>query len=199
MIFSNFIIKWFLREVTREGQHSERELDRIRYVLEVLLQESEKFIYIVGIFVMFGIFVDFNIFTSFLACLVALTTIRPTAGGFHSSTAWGCFCWTLLILVLAIFVLPIIPISNIVILIVGVLSVSTTFIASPFRSEQMERRADKSKDKQKKFVATIVALIWVGVLFIYQEHFLAPSVLWIIFLQNFLLLIEWLRRRKKNA
>jgi len=163
----------------------------MRYSLQAILWEIEKIIYL------FLIFLALGFHWQFLACLVAIMTIRPTAGGFHSSTVWGCFFWTLLGFLLAFFILPLIPFNGVTVAFVGIASIIMTFIATPVRSKQMDRIADKSKDKQKKYKATIITIIWFVVIFFKQGFFLTQFVMWIIFLQNIQLLIEYLRIKLK--
>ena len=58
----------------------------------------------------------------------------------------------------------------------------------------MERIADTSKDKLKKYKATIITVAWFILIFIYQDFFLTEVVVWIIFLQNVQLIIEYMRK-----
>ena len=187
MPIANFFIVRILNHIRKETEHNEDEIDMMRFSLQAILWEIEKTIYL------FLIFLALGFHWHFLACLVAIMTIRPTAGGFHSSTVWGCFFWTLLGFVLAFFVLPLIPFKNITVALIGLYSIITTFIATPVRSKQMDQIADKSKDKQKKYKATIITIIWFIVIFFNQNFFLTQFVMWIIFLQNVQLFIEYLR------
>jgi len=189
MPISNFFIKRILKAYRNLNHYSEDDVDVIRYGLEAFLWEIEKFIYMAVIFIVLGYV------WQFLACTIVVMSIRPLAGGFHASTAWRCFWWTLLGFALAILVLPLITLSNTLIILIGVFSLVVTFIASPLRSEQTEQIAKKDKDKLKKTLATIISAIWLVVLFVHQEHFLATSMIWIIFIQNLQLIITWLKRR----
>jgi len=189
MPIANFFIPKILNKIRKETEYDEDDIDVMRYSLQAILWEVEKTIYLIIIFSLL------SHHWQFFAAMVAVMTIRPSAGGFHSSTVWGCFWWTLLGFVLAIFVLPLIPISTLIIIMVAVFSVTITFIATPIRSKQMEKVADKSKDKKKKYFATVVTIIWAVVLVLNQANFLAAPVLWIIFLQNVQLIIEYLKRK----
>ena len=190
MPIANFFIVKILNTIRTETNYDEDDIDMMRYSLQAILWELEKTVYMLLIFI--GLSHQWH----FLAAMLAIMTIRPNAGGFHSSTAWGCFWWTLFGFNLAIFALPHIPLNNLTVLLVGLFSVAITFIATPIRTLQKEKIADKSKDKQKKITTTIVTIIWFIVLFLNQDYFLTPTVMWIIFLQNFQLLIEYLKRKK---
>jgi len=189
MPIANFFIIRILNHIRKETEYDEDDIDMMRYSLQAILWEVEKTIYL------FLLFLALGFHWQFLACLVAIMTIRPTAGGFHSSTVWGCFFWTLLGFLLAFFVLPMIPFDDITILIVGLFSIITTFIATPVRSKQMDKIADKSKDKQKKYKATIITILWFIVIFFKQDFFLTQFVMWIIFLQSVQLIIEFVREQ----
>ena len=191
MPIANFFIVRILDRIRKETEYDEDDVDMMRFSLEAILWEVEKTIYLFLIALLLGVHWEF------IAAIVAVMTIRPTAGGFHSSSVWGCFLWTLFGLALAIFVLPsFIPLTYLTIALVGVFSLSVTFIATPVRSKQMERIADRGKDKQKKYRATIITVIWFILIFIFfnQEFFLTGAVLWVIFLQNVQLLIEYVRK-----
>jgi len=189
MPIANFLIKKILKAHRDLNHYNEDEIDMMRYSLEVLLWETEKFVYMVIIFALLGYW------WQFLACVVVVMTIRPMAGGYHARTAWRCFWWTLFGFVLAILVLPLITLNSTYIVLIGVFSLVVTCIAAPLRSEQMERIANKDKDWLKKTIAAIVTVIWFVVLFVYQEHFLAASAIWIIFLQNVQLIIPWVSKK----
>lgn len=190
MPVANFFIQRILETLRDSTRYEEREVDRVRFVLESIFWEIEKLLYLAILFILFG----FG--WHYLACVIAIATIRPDAGGFHSSTPMGCFFWTLLGFGLAIYVLPrAVSLEEVTIILIGAFSLVVTFIASPLRSKQMERIAKKDKDQQIKIKVTAVTLVWFIVLFAYQDHVFAPAVLWIIFLQNVQLAIEHMKRR----
>lgn len=190
MPISNFFIVRILNYIRKETDRSEDDIDTIRFSLEAILWELEKIIY------MFLVFLIFGLHWHFLATLIVLMSIRPFTGGFHSSTQWGCLFWTLSGFAVAFFVLPpIIPISDITVILVGLFSVVATLIAAPVRSLQMEEIADKSKDKHKKYQAVIITIFWFVIIFVSQSYFLAVAAMWVIFLQNLQLLIEYYRRK----
>ena len=191
MPIANFFIVRILDRIRKETEYDEDDVDMMRFSLEAILWEVEKTIYLFLIALVLGVHWEF------IAAIAAVMTIRPTAGGFHSSSVWGCFLWTLFGLALAIFVLPsLIPLTHITIALVGIFSLSVTFIATPVRSKQMERIAEKGKDKKKKYRATIITVVWFILIFIFfnREFFLTGVVLWVIFLQNVQLLIEYVRK-----
>ncbi|MCL1990809.1 MAG: accessory gene regulator B family protein [Defluviitaleaceae bacterium] len=191
MPIANFFIVRILNYIRVETDYDEDDVDMMRYSLQAILWEIEKTLYLLLLFIALGYQ------WHFFATLFALITIRPTAGGFHSSTVWGCFAWTLLGFVLAFFVLPLIPFNQLTIGIVALFSIVVTFIGTPVRSKQMEKIADPSKDTQKKYKATLITTIWFMLIFFVpavQNLFVIEAVMWIIFLQSLQLIIEYGRR-----
>jgi len=188
MPIANFLIVRLLERIRNVTEYDEDDIDMMRYSLQAILWEIEKTIYLFLIFVILGAH------WQFLTAVVAIMTIRPTAGGFHSSTVWGCFFWTLFGLSMAIFVLPLIPLEDITVILVGIFSLAVTFIATPVRSKQMESVADTSKDTKKKYKATVITIVWFILIFVSQYFFLTAVAMWVIFLQNVQLIIEYARK-----
>ena len=95
--------------------------------------------------------------------------------------------------------LPLIPINTTIVILAGLFSVLVTLTAAPVRSLQMEKIADKSKDKRKKYIVTVITIIWFFIIFLGvfldRNLFLTEVIMWTIFLQNVQLLIEYLRRK----
>ena len=193
MPISDFLIIRILNYIRQETKRDEDDVDMMRFSLEAILWEIEKIIYIFLIFLIFGLH------WYFLATLIVLLSIRTFAGGFHASTPWRCFFWTLLGFGLAFFVLPLLPTSDVMVVLVGLFSVVATLIAAPVRSLQMEEIADKSKDKYKKYTAITITIFWFVIIFISQSYFLAIAAMWVIFLQNTQLLIEYYRRKSMGT
>lgn len=200
MPIANLMIPRLLNALKGLDGYDKDDLDVMRYVLESILWETEKLIYLFVIFLTLGYGIPF------LICLIAVITIRPSAGGFHSSTTLGCFLWSLFGFALAIFVLPTIPMSNILIALISIFSITVTVIAAPLRSKQMEKIAKKDKDFNKKLLVTGITIVWVLMTWLSYNGFLLQVIInhfysflpafWILFLQNFQLGIEWIKREK---
>ena len=192
MPISNLFIPRILNWFQQDTDYSDDDIDDMRYVLRAFLWELEKTVYFTIIFLLLGL--GWHI----LVAMFAVLTIRPLSGGFHSDSPWRCFWWTLLGFVLAIIVLPHIPMSNTVFAFVAVFSVAVIFIGSPIYIEELESFVDRRKDKSKKIKVTTITILWVVILFFKQHHFLAPAIIWIIFLQAFQLGYEYLKRKFEN-
>lgn len=191
MPIANFFIKRIIKAYRDLNHYDEDDIDVIRFALEAILWEVEKILYLAAIFIMLGYG------WQFLASAVAFISIRQMTGGFHASTAWRCFGWTLFGFALAIIVLPSLIILNTALIIfLGVSSLAVTAIAAPIYSAQMESVANRDKDKLKKSIAIILTVILFVLFIIHNEHFLVAVAAWAIFLQNLQLLIVWAYRRK---
>jgi len=200
MPIANFLIPKILnkfRKEDKDNEFDEDDMDDILYSLRTILWEIEKTIYLIIIFALLGSGLEI------IAAMLSVITIRPSAGGFHSSTVWGCFWWTFLGFLLALFVLPLIPLTAMTVIFVAVFSIPITFIASPLRGKIAESMAHtienrEMKDKRKKIKVTLITVVWFAVLFFNRGHVLSPPVLWIIFLQNVQLGIEYLKRQSEK-
>lgn len=190
MPIANFFIHRLLVVFRGLNHYDEDDIDVIRYGLEAFLWEIEKFVYMAVIFAVTGFW------WQFLACAVAITSVRPMAGGFHASSAWRCFWITLFGFGAAIVVLPMFALNSALILLLGTFSLAVTIIAAPLHSKQMEGVVNRDRDKFRKYIAVAVTAVWFVILFVYRSHFLAPTVIWIIALQNLQLIITWIARRR---
>lgn len=192
MPISNFFIVRILHQIRLLNHYDEDDIDMMRYSLQAILWEFEKLVYIFIIFAIMGRILYF------LVALVALLTIRTTAGGFHSKTAWGCFIWTLFGFCLAILALPLIPINHLLIGLLSIFCLGATLLAAPLRSLEKEAIQKKDKDKQKKLIACGITVVWLAGVMIYFSHPFASIILWTVVLQSLQLFIEHFRRKRHH-
>ena len=99
MPIANFLIPHILHKLQKETGYSDDDIDDMRCSLRAILWELEKTVYFIVIFLLLGLG------WQLLGSMVAVLTIRPLSGGFHSDSAWRCFWWTLLGFVLAVIAL----------------------------------------------------------------------------------------------
>lgn len=190
MPVSNFFISRILNRIRLLDQYDEDDIDMMRYSLQAILWEIEKIIIIFLLFTLMGR-QDY-----FLITLTTLISIRVFAGGYHSQTAIRCLFITFIGFCLAIVILPLITLNNIIILMLSGFSLFVTLLAAPIRTMEKEAIINKDKDTQKKVTAFVITLIWLILLFIYNMHTYAHSILWIIVLQNSQLLFEYIKRKR---
>jgi len=190
MPLTGLFIFMLTRNLRRSENISEDELEVVEYYYMARLGEIEKFIWITIIFT----FISSSYLPIFFATALALLSIRIPSGGFHSSSTWGCFAWTLSGFLLTILILPSLSVNIFAILIIAAFSIIICYIASPIRSAEREAFIDKSKDKKLKYFATIMTILWFIVIFTLNNPF-TTTIMWIIFLQNVQLLIEYYKRK----
>lgn len=189
MAFSNRPIEKVIVEISNLGEFSEAKINTMRFVARTFASEIEKFI------IMLVVFWFLSYQAHYLLAAFAVMTVRPTSGGFHSKTTLGCLLWTLSGFILAIFGLPyLVPLNSAVIMIAALFSILANVTLAPLRSEQREKLADVTKDKNKKIILFIINSMWFSLIFLNQNHVLAPAVMWILFLQSFQLVAEYIRR-----
>lgn len=189
MAFSNKPIEKVIMEINNLGEFSEAKINTMRYVARTYVGEIEKFIIMLTGFWLLSHQVHY------LLAAFAVMTVRPIGGGFHGKTTLSCLLWTSFGFLLAIFGLPyLISLNGVVIIIAAIFSILTSVMIAPLRSEQHEKRADVTKDKNKKITLFIINSVWFSLIFLNQDHALAPAVMWILFLQSFQLLAEYIRR-----
>jgi accessory gene regulator B len=194
MPISNILIYRILLKNIRDLNHyDEDDLDMIRYGLEAILWEIEKFIYLIIIFSFMGQGIPF------LIILAILMSAKPFTGGLHVDSVWGCFFLTWLTFILALIILPyIVTINNNIIIITGIFSVTTTWLIAPVRTLKKERIAKKEKDPMYRILGTIITATWFIIFFFYQEHRLAAPSLWLLFIQNIqMIAVLWQRKMGK--
>ena len=193
MPISNFFIVKILNTVRSLGSYNEDEIDMIRYSLQAILWELEKTVILLLLFTLMG-HPDY-----FLITLITLLSIRVNVGGYHAQTSLGCFIYTFLMFFMSIMVLPLISLNNIGIISISVFSLFVTILAAPICSPEKEAIQGKEKDFNKKLISLFITFIWLVLVYIFKSHTYAPPVLWMIFLQNAQLLLEYVKRREGNV
>lgn len=192
MPFTGLFIFLLVRKLKQAEDVDDDALEIVEYYYMSKLGEIEKIIWITIIFAL----ISFSHLPIFFATVIALFSIRIPSGGFHSRSSWGCFLWTLFGFLMANLVLPSLPVNLIAIIAIAIFSIISCFIASPIRDIDREAFIDKSKDKNLKYFATLMNLLWFIIIFFWLNH-VTTAILWIIFLQNLQLLIEYTRRKLK--
>ena len=194
MPISNFFVKLLLRQAREANEYDEETIDMFRYGLETVFWELEKLVYFFLIFWLLSYELHF-----LMATLVILTT-RPFAGGVHVESIWKCFALTGLSYASTFFILPnLIPLNHLSLLLVAAFSIIMTFVATPVRSAKREKIEKKEYDKPRKWLATMLTMVWLGFAFYNQGHFFATVVVWTLFLQNIQMLIGYWRKRVGNV
>lgn len=192
MPFTGLFIFLLLRNLRQDENVDEDELEVVEYYYMAKLGEIEKIIWIALIFAALSV----EHFPIFLTTLVALFSIRIPSGGFHSNSTWGCFSWTLFGFLMAVFILPQLPLNTLAMIAMAACSITICYMASPIRSADREGFIDKSKDKKLKYFATTTTILWFIIIFLWSNPF-TTAIMWIVVLQNLQLLIEYYRRKLK--
>lgn len=193
MPISNFFIINILNKIRSLDTYDEDDIDMMRYSLQAILWEIEKAIYLFLLFALMGRY-DY-----FLITLITLLSIRVNAGGYHAQTSLGCFIYSFLMFFMSIMVLPLLPLNSIGIIAISVFSLFVTILAAPICSPEKQAIQGREKDFNKKIISFSITLIWLICVYIFKSHTYAQPVLWMIFVQNAQLLLEYIRRRNGHV
>ena len=193
MPISNYFIVKILNRIRLLSIYEEDDIDMMRYSLQAILWEIEKALFLFLLFALMGRY-DY-----FLITLVTLLSIRVNAGGYHAKTSLGCFIFSFLMFFISIMVLPMLSLNSIGIIAISIFSLSVTIVAAPICSPEKQAIQGKEKDLNKKITSLAITLVWLALVYIFKEHTYAQPVLWMIFLQNAQLLLEYVRRRDEHV
>lgn len=189
MPISDFFIPKILNKIRMLNTYSEEDIDMIRYSLQAILWETEKFL-IIGI-----VFALLHKLDYFLITLVILLSIRIHAGGYHSNSSLGCLFWTFLVFAFSIIILPLIKINTIGMYIILAFCLLATLFIAPLYHVQREFLL-KKKAKKGKVISCIATLFWIIIILLFKDNKYIMPVVWIIFVQNMQLIFEYIRRKK---
>ena len=207
-----FIVTSFMKRARRSQAVADADIDFefVEYGMTNRLWEIEKFLYTCLIF----IFIPFLTIYYYLAGVALFMIIKLSTGGLHVSdwqlgfikipAVWNCFFWTLMTFVAGTYILPtFIPINHAIRGVMALFSIIVTYLISPVRNAAEEELADKSKDKQKRLLATVFTMAFWFLIMISGTlpigRFIIPtSVLaWLLFINNIQMLMVVYNENKK--
>jgi hypothetical protein len=186
------------------------DLEFVEYGMTNKIWEMEKFLYCCLIFY----FMPFLNLYYYLAGICLFLMVKPSTGGLHVQdikigplklpAVWHCFTWTLLTFIAGTYLLPrFLSINNLGVTLIAIFCITVTFLISPVRNAAEEELADKTKDKQKKWTATIVTTCLFALFISYDSlfngRFILPTIVpvWLLFINNVQMLIVIYNKREK--
>lgn len=182
----------FTEYLRLQFSYDDNEIAKIKYSLEAFLYEFEKLVILLIIFSLLGKTHEFIIST------IVLFTIRPIAGGLHFSKFINCFLFTLIFFVLAIIILPLIPLKKTTIIIILFVSLIINYLFSPISSKNRPNKDYKTNTKFK-LLSSIIILVHSTIILYFKNINVLSCYIWIIALQSVQLIIskEMLNYEKK--
>jgi len=168
---------------------------KIRYGLAVLRNEIYKMI------IMFIFYLCIGKLVEYIFSLMILLPIRIYSGGLHMKSNLGCFIFSFIFTLLAICVLPIIPMNFSLNLYLCVCSFAILAICSPFSSPKKPITTQKRYIFFKLMSCILSAgeIIILMLMYSFGNLHIAQVGIWIIFLQALQLLMAQIFRKWRKA
>jgi len=176
------------------GKGDRLTLIKLRYGLEVAKNEVIKFI------VLFIIFALLSHQIEYLFAVALLLPVRSFSGGMHMKSNIGCFSYSFGFFLLAIELLPRLPVTALMLLIVLAAVIVIFAFFSPIPSykrpvKTKERRAALKRISMIILGADIIVLLLMWN-FGFNNYFVVG--VWVLSLQALQLFITWAYRKKKG-
>lgn len=165
---------------------SDEDISKMKYGMQVTLNEAIKTLIILLFFITIGRLNDF-----ILAFLI-LATIRSYAGGIHFYTWTSCFLFSSTFFMLSIIVLPNMPAINNTLFyyIITIYSILMTLLFAP-KTSKHRPITQKKYIYKAKWTALIMTLAWLLILFtIFKYSQMFSRGIWTVTLLNFQLMIS---------
>jgi len=174
-----------------ELNYSEVEIASISYFMEVILSEIEKLLMIFFMFTILGKFNEFIIF------LISIGSLRIFVGGFHLKTFNSCLIFTSIYFSIAIYVLLLIPISDIMIELCYILSLINIIIFAPIQSKNRIQLSKKERGIIKiRAMTVLVALFIISTVNVKLQKYI---VLGLTLQQAEIIMVKILELRRKRT
>lgn len=193
------IVRYFIYTLWKQKLFTHSEICKIKYGLEVILNELLKLV------VLLMIFASLKSLDVLLFSLVILIPIRIFSGGIHFESNTKCLIFTTIFFLLILACYPLVPLKNPIIYFISFLSLTLITIFSPAANEFRPNVAKKNRAKYKilAFVITSSFLLMLYLLIENQKYFAVGYIT--IMLQTTQLIINYfiryiynLKRRHKN-
>jgi len=175
--FNDWLIRSYLSSC---GILSEFDKERIKYSMNLLLNEAEKIMLLI---LLFGVTGQLKVFIFSFAVLMS---IRAFVGGIHLSTRCRCFSFTLLFFSTAMVLSNFVLINPQIKLVVCGLSLINTMLCAPLPSKHRVLVLERGRDILRKRSVTMV-LIWIVASVMLGEK-LSNVIVWTIAMQQMELL-----------
>lgn len=178
---NTFIINKVYNIFVQSLELSEVDAIKLRYMLEVIINEILK---------MMIIFIPFYVLGegwSYVYCLITLMIIRPMTGGFHIKTFLGCLIFTSCFLGTSMFLIKTVPLEQPLLSFVCFFDLVILVCFAPIVPKQRPRYSEH-KMFQSKLISIMIVATTFG-LYVISNHPYFTYAVWVITLQCMQLLI----------
>lgn len=161
---------------------TETEQIKLRYILEVLINEFIKLI------AMFIFFTSFGYGLAFIFCFITLMIIRPMTGGFHMKGFWSCFIFSFVFFVSCILLARYVSLIYFLQLMLFTFSMLVYGFFAPIVPKQRPKYPP-DKMLRSKIISLTVVILYFLLFNLYGGSFLRYGI-WVLVLQAVQLLIS---------
>ncbi|WP_352420139.1 accessory gene regulator B family protein [Proteiniborus sp.] len=182
MVLINFLIDKIHNYFKNHINLSEYDSIKLKYILEVILNELSKII------VLFLIFSFLNEQRSFIYCLISLIPLRAYTGGIHYKTYMGCLIFSGIFFLISIYLSNKFSPNYFNVMIQLVFSLLVIVLLAPITSKTRPKYSNKKILKFKFFSILIVLFHFIMYFATKNNPYFAKSI-WVITLQCIQLLI----------
>lgn len=159
---------------------SNYQIAQIVFLFKTILSEVSK-ILIIGI-------AFYNRLPLYFFALFILLFLRCSTGGLHFYTYWGCLLTSALYMVLAIYILPIIPVSKYLQLLIVLACILLCNHIGPIISKYRPAECKKQFGKCKNFIS-IFLFFYAIILYVIPENVFLIAGFWVIILHSLQLFV----------
>ncbi|MFZ7132715.1 MAG: accessory gene regulator ArgB-like protein [Eubacteriales bacterium] len=163
--------------------YNQKEIDQIKYVLNVFLSEASK------VFLLFVFFSFFKMQLLFLFSIFLIFPIRITSGGLHFKTYRSCFLFSTIYIVLMLACSQRILLHNLWLWPILFITIGLTFTLAPISSPRRPRLSEE-RQKKMKTSAILAILFEFAILHLLNDYSLMNLYIWVNIFHSFQLLIS---------
>lgn len=167
-----------LENLQEENKYSDYEMQQIRYLTLAFISEASK-LFLLAVFFSF-----FSKLPELAVSVIALLSVRNFVGGIHLKHYCSCLLLSWGIFFIGICVLPYcIQLSTLGMMITLLLCLIAVYLIGPVLSPYRTALTDKQKKSSSLKAATAI-LIYLAVIFVFQQNSCLYAGFWIIVLQT---------------
>ncbi len=179
---NNILINKIYTVFTSSIALTETEQIKLKYILEVLVNELIKLL------LMLVFFTSLGYGSAFIFCFITLMIIRPMTGGFHMKGFWSCFVFSFSFFSLCILIAHFISLSYILQLCLFVFSMLVYGFFAPVIPKQRPKYPP-DKMLRSKIISLVIIILYFLIFNLYGGSFLRHGI-WVIVFQAVQLLIS---------
>jgi len=170
--------------------YTDYDIELLKYYIKSILYDISKLIPLCIFFFVCGYF------TECIVAVVMLFLVRSSTGGLHFKHYFSCFMFTCVFLILSIIVLPMLPITDSIMLISLFICMLITNYTGPIVSCYRETPSGLLIRKCKKNTSIIIFIFGLLIFIMPQNKHITIG-FWVIILQTSQLLFAYIKTKRR--